>query len=110
VSYWDISIVLALFSRFVVLAHDRQSVSDVHHTCGESGWKSWLLIGLFLAPNLINKVAFERYFDPVILVTFFLFFERNVAARFSTGRAAVLLMLFYSLLLGGIGSLSRGRS
>ena len=64
-------------------------------------WKRRVLLISFFLPAFVMKVFFQRYYDPVLVVLFFLFWERDLVERFLTVRTAVILMVFNAALLGG---------
>jgi hypothetical protein len=57
-----------------------------------------LLIFLFLISFLMLKVDFQRYFDPILLILFFGYIDRNITQKFVTLRAASILAAFESIL------------
>jgi hypothetical protein len=64
-------------------------------------WKTRTLLLLFLLPTFMMKVVFERYYDPLLFILFFLFCDRNLARRFVNLRTGILIFLFMAALLGG---------
>jgi hypothetical protein len=44
------------------------------------------------------KVDFQRYFDPILLILFFGYIDRNITQKFVTLRAASILAAFESIL------------
>jgi hypothetical protein len=64
-------------------------------------WKTRALLIFFLLPTLMMKVVFERYFDPLLYVLFFLFCEQSLVRRFVNVRTGILIFLFMAALLGG---------
>jgi hypothetical protein len=64
-------------------------------------WKTRTLFVLFLLPTLMMKVVFERYYDPLLYMLFFLFCDRNLVRRFVNVRTGILVFLFMAALLGG---------
>lgn len=66
-----------------------------------STWRGRLLIVLFLLPAMAMSLFFQRYYDPLLIVLFFLTVERALMRPFLRPRMAFLLMGFNSLLLAG---------
>jgi hypothetical protein len=64
-------------------------------------WKTRTLLLFFLLPTFTMKVVFERYYDPLLYILFFLFFDRNLARRFVNVRTGILIFFFMAALLGG---------
>jgi hypothetical protein len=64
-------------------------------------WKTRTLLVFFLLPTFMMKVVFERYYDPLLYMLFFLFFDRNLVRRFVNVRTGILIFLFMAALLGG---------
>ena len=66
-----------------------------------STWRVRLLLVLFLLPAMAMSLFFQRYYDPLLIMLFFLFAERATVLPFLTPRMSFFLMGFNSLLLGG---------
>jgi hypothetical protein len=66
-----------------------------------STWRGRLLIVLFLIPDFAMSEFYQRYFDPLLVVLFFLFLDRAVVRPFVRPRMASLLIAFNALLLAG---------
>jgi hypothetical protein len=64
-------------------------------------WKTRTLLLFFLLPTFMMKVVFERYYDPLLYMLFFLFCDRNLVRRFVNVRTGILIFLFMAALLGG---------
>jgi hypothetical protein len=64
-------------------------------------WKTRTLLLFFLLPTFMMKVVFERYYDPLLYMLFFLFFDRDLVRRFVNVRTGILIFLFMGALLGG---------
>jgi hypothetical protein len=64
-------------------------------------WKTRTLLLFFLLPTFMMKVVFERYYDPLLYMLFFLFCDRNLVRRFVNVRSGILVFLFMAALLGG---------
>jgi len=66
-----------------------------------SSWRGRLLIVLFMLPAMAMSLFYQRYYDPLLVVLFFLFVERPLVRPFLKPRMAFLLMGFNVLLLAG---------
>jgi hypothetical protein len=64
-------------------------------------WRGRLLIIFFLIPDFAMSEFYQRYFDPLLVVLFFLFLDRAVVRPWVRPRMAYLLLLFNGLLLAG---------
>ena len=58
-------------------------------------------MAFFLLPAFTMTFFFQRYYDPVLLVLFFLLWERTSVSRFVTIRTGCILMGFNAALLVG---------
>ncbi len=65
------------------------------------GWRGRLLIVLFLIPDFAMSEFYQRYFDPLLVVLFFLFVDRAVVRPYVRPRMAYLLLTFNGVLLAG---------
>lgn len=69
-----------------------------------TSWQTRLLIGLVFVPFLIRPIVYQRYFDPLLLVLFMLFYNRRYVARYANHRAAFSVAGFnVALLIAAIG-------
>jgi hypothetical protein len=59
----------------------------------KSSWESYAFFLLFFFPLAMLKVNFQRYYDPIVLVFFFLVGDRKAVLPFTTRRCAFLIML-----------------
>lgn len=76
----------------------------VGHLMLLASWQTRLLIGLVFAPFLIRTTVFQRFFDPLLLVLFMLFYERRYVARYANYGAAFAVAGFaFVLLTAAIG-------
>jgi hypothetical protein len=64
-------------------------------------WRGRLLIILFLIPDFAMSEFYQRYFDPLLVVLFFLFLDRAVVRPYVRPRMAYLLLAFNGFLLAG---------
>jgi hypothetical protein len=67
----------------------------------QASWQRRILLVSFLLPALAMAIFFQRYYDPLLVVFFFLLWERKVVSQYVTPRAAYFLMAFNALLLTG---------
>jgi hypothetical protein len=75
----------------------------------QASWQRRILLVSFLLPAFVMAIFFQRYYDPLLVVMFFLLWERKIVSQYVTPRAAYFLMAFNALLL--IGALAyNGRS
>lgn len=64
-------------------------------------WRGRLLIVLVLVPEFAMSEFYQKYFDPLLIVLFFLFMDRAVVRPFVRMRTLYLLLGFNTLLLAG---------
>ncbi len=70
----------------------------------QASWKGRLLLLSFFAPTFIMAIFFQRYYDPLLIIAFFVLWERESVQHFIRPRLAAFLILFNALLLvGAIG-------
>ena len=76
----------------------------------QASWKGRLLLLSFFAPTFIMAIFFQRYYDPLLIIAFFVLWERDLVQRFVTPRLAAFLIVFNALLLvGAIGYNARSK-
>lgn len=56
-------------------------------------------IALFLLPTFTMSIVYQRYYDPVLVVLFFLFTDKRLVRPFRTARMGYTLIAFNALLL-----------
>jgi hypothetical protein len=65
------------------------------------GWRGRLIIVLLLIPDFAMSEFYQHYFDPLLVVLFFLFLDRTVVRPYVRPRMAYLLLAFNGFLLAG---------
>lgn len=71
------------------------------HLCRRASWKGWVLLVSFFLPAFVMTVFFQRYYDPLLVVMFFLLWEKSTVAPFLTVRTGAILTAFNAVLLVG---------
>lgn len=117
---------LIIFHRFTFAGHESGGgiASKIFQKCGRPGpvlflmfayagllillyllricnWKTRVLLVCFAIPTLTMKVVFQRYYDPLIFMLFFLYFDKRFVRRFVSVRCGQLVLAFSLVLLCG---------
>ncbi len=70
---------------------------------GKGSWKTRLLVVLVLLPTFMLKVVYQRYYDPLLLILFFLFLDRSIARPLVSVMSGWAVLGFAAALLAGAG-------
>ena len=117
---------LLLFSHFTFTGHESGGgiASKIFQRCGPPGpilfllfayggllllvkfmraadWRTRLLVVCFALPTLTMKVVFQRYYDPVLYILFFVYCDRRIVRKFVNIRSGFILLAFSLILLCG---------
>jgi glycosyltransferase involved in cell wall biosynthesis len=64
-------------------------------------WQTSFLLIALLAPTLTMKIVYQRYYDPLLFILFWLYFDKDLVCRFVSVRTGMICIGFsFALLLG----------
>lgn len=87
--------------RYLFLAISYLGLLVILSMCRGASWRGRALMTSFLLPSFAMAFFFQRYYDPLLLVLFMLFWKRTAVSRFLTPRTGYILIGFNAALLIG---------